>query len=85
MDTYTVGPEAKDLNPVQWGIDSFKTSSEFVYAHIKEGDALPADYTEKARPLAEYSIVLAGNRLANLLMSLKLKNTTSETEVAFLQ
>jgi hypothetical protein len=85
MDTYTVGPEAKDLDPVQWGIDSFKTSSEFVYAHIKEGDVLPADYTEKARPIAEKAIVLAGNRLANLLMSLKLKNTTSETEVAFLQ
>jgi len=86
MDKYTIGDEGKELDPVKWADDSFKISHDFVYAHIKEGDALPEDYVDQARPLAERQVVLAGHRLANLLMSLKLKNTTSEKEVeAFLQ
>jgi len=85
-DKYPIGAEGNNLNPNDWAADSFKISESFVYADIKEGEDLPADYLTKAQELAEKQIVLGGTRLANLLMSLKLSDTTSAEEIeSFLQ
>jgi len=85
-EQYPIGAEGQDLNPNDWANDSFKIADTFVYANIKEGEALPEDYVTEARKITERQIVLGGTRLANLLMSLKLSDTTSAEEIeSFLQ
>ena len=83
---HPIGDEGKDLNVLDWANQSFQIAEDFVYAHIKEGDALPDDYLDQAKTYAEKQIVLGGTRLANLLMSLKLESAVpSEQETSFLQ
>lgn len=55
-----------------WAHESFEISKSFVYHGLTEDEALPETYVRKARDIAERQIVLAGHRLAHLLMSLNL-------------
>jgi len=65
------------MDPVDWSIESFDISQEFVYRFVKENAVLDYTYIKQARDIAESQIVLAGNRLANLLKSLKLEGAKS--------
>lgn len=64
---------AKEMDPVDWAVESFDISRQFVYRYVHENDTLDDSYIKNARLIAESQIVLAGNRLANLLKSLKLE------------
>jgi len=47
----------------------------FVYNGIVANHSIPAGYALKCQMLAEERIVVAGHRLANLIMSLNLGDT----------
>lgn len=74
--------EAKSTDPAEWAEESYKISEDLVYAEIKEQGTIPQDYIDKARPIAERQLVLAGMRLANLLSTFKLG---AAKQAAFLQ
>lgn len=61
---------AQNLDVVSWANESFEISHDFVYADIKENEALPDEYVSKCRKLAEQQITIGGHRLANFLKSL---------------
>lgn len=64
--------DANTLNPHLMADESFDYAKEFVYAGMKENKPLSKDYIELGLTIAEYQIVIAGHRLANLLISLNL-------------
>ena len=85
VDDHKVSPvRAKQLDPVDWSVESFVISRDFVYQSVSENAVLDQTYVKKARSIAESQIVLAGNRLANLLKSLDLQEY-DHADTAFLQ
>lgn len=66
------GDQARDLDPENWAIQSFDISRSFVYRGVQENGSLSDTYVKRGNAIAEQQIVLAGHRLANLLMSLDL-------------
>lgn len=82
MKKWTVDEtEAANLDPVHWADESFQLSSTFVYPKAHENQKLSDDYVKQGNEIAEKRIVLAGHRLANLIMSFPF----AKEEVAFLQ
>ena len=63
-----------DLNPVHWANEAYEISEAFVYDGIRENVKVSQKYVESGKKLAEKQIVIAGNRLANLLKSLNLSD-----------
>ena len=61
------------MDPGNWAEQSFHISETFVYDGIKEDEPIPDDYIAAGKKLAEKQLVIGGNRLANLLMSLDLE------------
>ena len=81
MDTYPMDHSViSDLNPSRWAMDSFELTKSVVYTGVKEGEEVSQEYKDKGLTISEEQVVIGGNRLANLLMSLGL---TAETK--FLQ
>jgi len=64
--------DVTDLNPVAWANESWEVSKSFVYAGVTADHAVPSGYVPEAVTLAEQRIVIAGHRLANLIMKLNL-------------
>lgn len=64
--------DANNLNSHDWANESFDYAKTFVYAGMKENEVLSKDYIKLGLDIAEYQIVVAGHRLANLLISLNL-------------
>jgi hypothetical protein len=62
-------PEAKELDPQKWALESNELARTFVYSLPENSQPSPA-YEAKARDVARRRIALAGYRLANLLNSL---------------
>ena len=74
MKKYPVSDSiANDLDPNHWAADSYKITTEFVYTGVKENEPVPQSYVTKGRQYAETQIVHGGYRLANLLISLNLR------------
>ena len=71
---------AQNMDVVSWADESFKISEDFVYAGIKEGEALPDEYVSKCRTTAERQITIGGHRLANFLKSLDFSAFKSEEQ-----
>ena len=67
--------EIDNLNPKAWANESFALAGNFVYKYVKENRTLASDYIQVGRAIAERRIVLAGHRLAGLLLSLKRQDT----------
>merc|ERR1719183_256154 len=83
LNTYTISDDvATNLDPMVWAADSFKISKDFVYT-IEENQLPSDDYVKTGKALAEKQIAIAGHRLANLLMSLKLENTLEKEQSRF--
>lgn len=59
--------QAKDLDPANWAYDSYKLSKSIVYPKVSRNKKLESMYIKKAQFAAEQQVVLAGQRLANLL------------------
>lgn len=59
--------QANDIDPANWALDSYKLSKDMVYPKVVRNRQLDNIYIKKAQLAAEQQIVLAGNRLANLL------------------
>jgi hypothetical protein len=68
------------MDVVSWADESFKISQDFVYAGIKENEALPDEYVSKCRSTAERQIAVGGHRLANFLKSLDFSAFNNEEE-----
>jgi hypothetical protein len=66
--------DAANLNPHDWANESFAFSKSFVYNGVKESGVLSEEYVKKGQEISKHRIVLAGYRLANLLLSLGLED-----------
>jgi hypothetical protein len=62
-------PEAKELDPQKWALESNELARAFVYSLPENSQPSPA-YEAKAQDVARKRIALAGYRLANLLNTL---------------
>jgi hypothetical protein len=60
-------PEAKDLDPHTWVLESNALAREVAYRNITEGAAPSQAYVDAARKLSRRRLALAGYRLAGLL------------------
>ena len=63
-------PEAKNLDPRDWVMESYALAVSVTYKNITEGSAPSAAYTEEARKLSRKRLALAGYRLAGILNKL---------------
>lgn len=64
---------ATNLDVNQWTEDSHELSSNFVYKGVVENQPLSEQYKKDGLKIAEKQVIIAGNRLANLLMSFNLE------------
>ena len=62
--------DVTNLDPKEWAKETFEIASNYAYIGIKENEVIPQSYIDTCMPLAEAQLVTAGNRLANILMSL---------------
>ena len=60
-------PEAKDLDPHTWVMESNALARDVAYKNIREGEAPSAAYTDAAQKLSRKRLALAGYRLAGVL------------------
>ena len=82
MDKHPVdAATVNDFNPHHWADESFKISEAFVYKTVKENEKVSDAYIKDGRELAEKQVVIAGNRLANLLMTFPLEKLLIEEPV----
>lgn len=56
--------------PEDWAQEGFELCRDFVYVGIKENEAIPTDYEEKAKVIVRKRLALAGYRLANRILSI---------------
>lgn len=63
-------PEAKDLDPHTWVVESNKLARDVAYKNITEGGEPSKTYTEAAQKLTRKRVALAGYRLADVLNAL---------------
>src|ERR1700753_740913 len=57
-------PEANDLDPHTWVMESNALARQVAYANIKEGETPSKAYTEEAQKVSRKRLALAGYRLA---------------------
>jgi len=60
-------PEAKDLDPHTWVMESNALARQVAYANVKEGETPSKAYTEEAQKVSRKRLALAGYRLAGVL------------------
>jgi hypothetical protein len=60
-------PEAKDLDPHTWVMESYGLARDVVYKNITEGATPSQAYTDAAQKLSRKRLALAGYRLAGVL------------------
>ena len=72
MKTYPLQslPEAKDLDPHTWVMESSKLARDVAYKNIADGGTPSNAYIEAAQNLSKKRIALAGYRLAGVLNTL---------------
>jgi hypothetical protein len=63
-------PEAKNLDPHDWAMESYALARDVTYKNITEGAAPSQGYTDEAQKLCRKRLALAGYRLAGVLNSL---------------
>jgi hypothetical protein len=63
-------PEAKNLDPHDWAMESYALAVAVTYKNISEGSAPSPAYTEEAQKLSRRRLALAGYRLAGVLNKL---------------
>jgi len=80
----SIKADPTNINPQQFADDAFAISKSFVYNGVKSGQRLSTEYIKAGNLLAEEQIVLAGNRLANLIESLKLSGPSEEKAETYL-
>jgi len=79
--------EARNLNPMSWAQASHEIAVKYAYNNIDEGEKVSQDYIDQTQTLAENQVVLGGNRLANLMVSIFGDSVAPEAveETVFLQ
>jgi len=60
-------PEARDLDPHTWVMESYALARDVAYKNISEGSTPSPAYTDAAQKLSRKRIALAGYRLAGVL------------------
>lgn len=60
--------QGKNLDATSWSQENYELSKDYVYAGLKEGDLPTQEYIDRGSAVAQRQIVLAGTRMANLLM-----------------
>ncbi|MDQ3920400.1 MAG: S1/P1 nuclease [Acidobacteriota bacterium] len=60
-------PEAKDLDPHTWVMESYGLARDVAYKNIAEGSTPSQAYTDAAQKLSRKRLALAGYRLAGVL------------------
>jgi hypothetical protein len=63
-------PEAKNLDPHDWVLESYALAVAVTYKNITEGSTPSPAYTEEAQKLSRKRLALAGYRLAGVLNKL---------------
>ena len=63
-------PEAANLDPHDWAMESFNLARTVTYKNITEGSAPSQSYTEATQKLTRKRLALAGYRLAGVLNKL---------------
>ena len=63
-------PEAKNLDPHDWVMESYALAVSVTYKNVKEGSAPSPGYTEETQKVARKRLALAGYRLAGVLNTL---------------
>lgn len=63
-------PEAANLDPHDWVMESYKLARDVTYKNITEGGTPSQGYTEETQKLARKRLALAGYRLAGVLNKL---------------
>lgn len=61
---------AMNITPESWAEESYKTAQNFVYKGIQEGGQVSDQYIRQGRVIALRRIALAGERLANKIVSI---------------
>ena len=60
--------QAEDLDANNWAAEGLELAKKYVYADINENELPSDEYIKRGATVAQRQIVLAGTRLANMLV-----------------